>query len=289
MSREFYHEPLILLYSGGKDSEVLLALAESVLDVNDFMVVNSHTTVDAPCTVKIIRDTFKRLEAKGIKTKIEYKHYKDGSPITMWNLIVKKKMPPSFKSRYCCQVLKESSAPNRLIAVGVREDESNSRKGRDTFNTSDSNKNKRLHFSLEHAEEVFRESLEINDPNWDCTLISNMKKNKKIILNPIYEWTTSEVWDYIHENNLVINPLYDMGYKRVGCVGCPLGTFKNRAREFKDFPKYKQMYINAFQKMVDECGYAENNPKWKDGQAVFDWWMQTNVNEIKGQMKLFEE
>ena len=133
MSKTYYNAPLILCYSGGKDSSVLLHLAERCLDSDDFMVQNSHTTVDAPETVRFIREEFKRLQEKGIKTEIVYAKYPDGSPLTMWNLIPKKLMPPTRIVRYCCQYLKEQSTPNRLACLGVRAAESRNRKGRDVF------------------------------------------------------------------------------------------------------------------------------------------------------------
>ena len=61
MSLQYYGKPLIITYSGGKDSDVLLHLAESCLKPNEFKALNSHTTVDAPETVYHIRETFERL------------------------------------------------------------------------------------------------------------------------------------------------------------------------------------------------------------------------------------
>ena len=135
MSRIYYGQPLIITYSGGKDSDVLLNLAENYLGVGEFEVLNSHTTVDAPETVYHIRETFKLLEEKGVKATIDYHKQSDGTNITMWNLIVKKHMPPTRVVRYCCQQLKEGGTPNRLCALGVRAAESSKRQGRDIFST----------------------------------------------------------------------------------------------------------------------------------------------------------
>ena len=55
-------------------------------------------------------------------------HDKDGKPITMWNLIPKKKMPPTRLARYCCSVLKESAGKGRITVTGVRWAESARRK-----------------------------------------------------------------------------------------------------------------------------------------------------------------
>ena len=72
MSRDYYKKPLIITYSGGKDSDVMLRLALECLNPADFEVHNSHTTVDAPPTVYHIRHTFEHLQRYGIKTVIHY-------------------------------------------------------------------------------------------------------------------------------------------------------------------------------------------------------------------------
>ena len=88
----------------------------------------------------------------------------------MWNLIAKKQIPPTRLARYCCKELKEASTPNRLCALGVRSAESTGREGRDIFSIRGSTKKDAKFFSYDHADEVFAESKEIQDDNWDCTL-----------------------------------------------------------------------------------------------------------------------
>ncbi len=45
--------------------------------------------------------------------------------------------------------------------------------------------------------------------------------NFKIIkINPLYDWTEAEVWDYIRKNNIPYNSLYDKNYKSIGCAPC---------------------------------------------------------------------
>lgn len=74
----------------------------------------------------------------------------------------------------------------------------------------------------------------------------------KHILNPIIDWTTEEVWEFIHEYNIPYCKLYDEGYKRLGCIGCPMGSIKHREAEFERYPKFKQAYIRAFDRMIEE-------------------------------------
>lgn len=155
ISREYYHAPLIITYSGGKDSDVLLQLAIECLKPEDFEVLNSHTTLDAPETVYYIRDKFKELNQIGIKTFVRYPHYDDGRPMSMWTLIIDKKIPPTRSSRYCCEKLKETSSPNRFVAIGIRESESSGRRGRDAFTSNGTSKSEYFHYSTQHIKEVF--------------------------------------------------------------------------------------------------------------------------------------
>ena len=100
----------------------------------------------------------------------------------------------------------------------------------------------------------------------------------------------SDVWDFIHDRKMKYNPLYDKGYSRVGCVGCPLSSEK--LKEFADYPKYKENYIKAFQRMVDGRNAkgkhldSKYSKMWKDGESVFAWWIEDK--QIPGQL-MFDE
>ena len=67
MSEHYYHAPLIICYSGGKDSDVILRLAMETLTPDQYEVLHSITTVDSPITNKYVNDIYKELKSKGIK------------------------------------------------------------------------------------------------------------------------------------------------------------------------------------------------------------------------------
>lgn len=54
---------------------------------------------------------------------------------------------------------------------------------------------------------------------------------------------------------------------------------KKRYRDFNYFPKYKQMYINAFDRMLKSP--KSSFKKSKTGEDVFKWWMGENPDQIK--------
>lgn len=38
--------------------------------------------------------------------------------------------------------------------------------------------------------------------------------------NPLADWTSDDVWNYIRSNNLIYNPLHDQNYPSIGCEKC---------------------------------------------------------------------
>jgi phosphoadenosine phosphosulfate reductase len=108
-----------LAFSGGKDSVVIKRLAQ--MAGVKFEAHYSVTSVDPPELVRFIKDVHPDVS-------FDIPQDKNGKPITMWNLIPKKGMPPTRIARYCCKDLKESSGRGRVTLTGVRWAESNNRK-----------------------------------------------------------------------------------------------------------------------------------------------------------------
>ena len=271
LSLRYYGQPLIITDSGGKDSSVVkeLALRSGI----PFEIMHNHTTADAPETVRFVRQEAKRFEDLGIKYTINMPMYK-GKRTSMWSLIPQKLMPPTRLVRYCCAVLKETGGAGRFIATGVRWSESTSRKnGRGIYETVAAKKDNKIMLN--------------NDNDDKRMLFENCRLQAKRVVNPIVDWSESDVWDFLHSDDAPpCNPLYCEGWKRVGCVGCPMAS-KAREKEFIRWPKYKQLYINAFDKMLTEMQKKQTNRTWQTAQDVFNWWMEYDI--LPGQMDLFEE
>ena len=276
MSLRLYKQPLVITYSGGKDSDVLLHLAEA--SGIPFEALHSLTTADAPQTVYHVRDTFRRVENKGIKCTVDKHVQPDGSRITMWNLIVKQGVPTRLQ-RFCCRYLKETGGRDRFIATGVRWDESAARKkNRGALEVITSKKENKLILS--------------NDNSEDRRLFESCQLKGKRVVNPIVDWKTDDVLDYIESEHICMNPLYGCGFSRVGCIGCPMAGKAGREAEFAMFPKFKAAYIRSFDRMIEERkrrGKAENCNWGHDGVDIFHWWMEDGVMPGQEVLDGFEE
>lgn len=241
-----------LAFSGGKDSITcyhLLKMAGVKFD--------SHynlTTVDPPELVRFIKKEY---------PDVIFSYPKE----SMWQLIEKKLMPPTRLVRYCCSELKEGGGTGRFVVTGVRWAESARRKNTRQileFDTYGSKSKKAI-----ENRQVFLNS----DNDEKRKMIENCQVKGKHVLNPIIDWEDREVWSFIKQNGLKYPTLYDKGFSRLGCIGCPMQGKKGMIRDFELWPKYKQNYIKAFDRMLakrKEKG-LENN--WKTGQEVFDWWL----------------
>lgn len=272
MSLRLFQQPLVITYSGGKDSDVLLHLAQA--SGIPFEVLHSLTTADAPETVRHVYDTFRRLEEKGVKCTVDKHVQPDGSHVTMWNLIPRKLIPPTRLKRYCCDKLKEGGGKDRFIATGVRWAESTARKRRGSLEVLASKPKNKLILS--------------NDNDENRRLFETCQLKGKRVANPIVDWQDVDIWDYVAAKKITMNPLYYEGFCRVGCIGCPMAS-KNRIMEFARYPKIKAAYIRAFDRMLAERRLREKPCQWQTGIDVFHWWMEDGV--LPGQEVLdgFEE
>lgn len=275
MSLHHYGLPLVITDSGGKDSQVCKELA--IRAGIPFEIQHNHTTADAPETVRFVRSEAKRFEELGIKYTFNMPTYK-GKRTSMWGLIPQKLMPPTRMVRYCCSVLKETGGSGRFISTGVRWAESSSRK------------NNRGIF--EKYGSTLANKLILNNDNDDKRLLfENCRLKAKRIVNPIVDWKDDDVWQFLNDAKAPINPLYAEGWCRVGCVGCPLASKKVRVAEFIRWPKYKNLYIHAFDEMMkvrEQRGKNEGTMRFgTTGRDVFNWWMDSGI--LPGQMDWFED
>lgn len=211
-------EGYYLCFSGGKDSVVTYSLA--VRAGVKFDAHHNVTTVEPPELRKFIRDFYPDV-------------VDEHPPMTMYQLIVKKRIPPLRMARYCCEYLKERGGRGRTKLTGIRAQESARRAKRPQ--------------------------------------IDKARHDNTLFVHVIRDWSEQDVWQYIRENNLPYCKLYDEGFKRIGCVLCPFESPDNIQRDVQRFPGIVEYYKRACRKSFEV--HRDKMYKWNSGDDMFNWWL----------------
>lgn len=204
---------VIVTFSGGKDSlAALLWVREHI--TRNFTTVFCDTGWEHPLTYEYIAHVTNQLGLDLVT--LRSKKY-DG----MVDLARQKKRWPSTRARFCTQELKTKAMidyvldevkDNMLIVQGIRVAESSARAKMSAQCTYfkyyfepygyDKQGKPKKHSYRGKEVRAFRE------------------KYADDLLRPVFDWSAQQVIDYILAAGLEPNPLYKMGYKRVGCWPC---------------------------------------------------------------------
>lgn len=126
----------------------------------------------------------------------------------------------------------------------------------------------------------------LNDNTESREVIEGCYQKNKVVLNPIIDWEDEDVWEFIKSKHLPYCELYDQGYTRLGCIGCPMNTAA--AADLQKYPKYRASYIRAFQRMLDARDMSQTR-KWTSAEAVMSWWLEEKTeNPLEGQIGMEE-
>lgn len=91
----------------------------------------------------------------------------------------------------------------------------------------------------------------MDDNDGTRKMVEQCYMKKRTTINPIVDWEEEDVWEFLNEVVKVPHcELYDQGYTRLGCIGCPLQGRSGMERDFERYPKYKELYIKAFDRMI---------------------------------------
>jgi phosphoadenosine phosphosulfate reductase len=170
-------------------------------------------------------------------------------PVTMMKRLVDRTNgPPTRLARWCCEEYKEQGGYGTLKIIGVRIAESARRA------------------------KLWREYV----PH----------RKSGAILAPIAYWTDADVWAFIRSRNLPYCELYDQGFKRLGCVGCPMAGPNMQAIEFARWPKIEARWKRACFRFWDRWhgvptrkGERRFFEDFGSAQGLWDWWRSGKASE----------
>lgn len=229
-------------FSGGKDSQAVLELVK--MAGVKYRAVYNVTTNDPADNVRFIKH-----------------HYPDvefNVPKESYFRMIQNRGLPTMRHRWCCAILKETAGVGYAVLTGVRKEESVKR-AKYIEITKITNK------KTDRNKKVDIDKMEVN--NFQC-----INGKDRFMIYPILEWTESDVWQFIHERGLPVNPCYTT-QKRVGCVFCPFAKKKYILSYCQSHPKLKQALINSIDKYL-KSGKGKVLTKLNSAEDYFNWWIE---------------
>lgn len=244
-----------LAFSGGKDSIVCYNLL--VKSGCKFDAHYNVTTIDLPDILVYMKSNYPDVIW-------DYPLYK-GKPTSFYKLIETHGLP-ARQMKFCCEILKEYGGFGRFQIDGLRSAESHRRSLRSKLESVFDKKNRKKF-----------EGVELTLEELDAHVSSGIAKKA---LHIIFDWSDNLVWNYINTNEIEYCKLYDMGFHRIGCIGCPNQNANTKEHEFQMYPRMKQAIIRAIKKRMAS---GKHFAYYDTAEDVFNWWVSgDSVRRNKG-------
>jgi len=197
-----YRKPVVVSYSGGKDS--LVALDLTAQTGVKFYIVFNDTGLEPYETYENVKEVSRRYGAELIVA---------SAGDSYWRAI-REFGPPARDFRWCCKVIKLGPITNTLLN----------------------------RFPLGYISVVGQRSYESFQRARISRVSVSRWVTKDIVVAPIQDWTALEVWGYILMKGLPYNKAYEYGFDRLGCVICPANELAELDAVSERYPSiYKRL------------------------------------------------
>ena len=242
-----------LAFSGGKDSQALYHMTQ--LAGVKFQGHMNLTSVDPPEVIRFVKKNYPEVEL-----------IKPGKSI--FQHAIEKQILPTMRVRWCCAEYKETAGAGKVTLIGIRKAESSRRAKRNEVEIN----NRKFSGDLDGLEEYRQEQkakrmkrkskadgVNITNADEEQTL-GCIHGKESLLISPIIYWTEQDVWEFL--NDVVKVPhcsLYDEGWHRIGCIGCPMSSHKQKMLENERYPHIKRGWIRAIKAIRNGGGYSKEN------------------------------
>lgn len=253
-------EGFYLAFSGGKDSQALYHIAQ--LAGVPFKAHFSPTTVDPPQLIRFIKKCYPDVEFGKVDK-------------SMYQVAKEMGMVPTMKLRWCCAKFKESAGAGKVTLTGVRHAESVKRAQRKEVEVSGHKFAGDLDGFFEwSADKIAKKVKNLNQDEFSRDKEQEVRcinGKDSIIVNPLIEWSDADVWDFL--NKVVEVPhceLYDPPYNRhrIGCILCPMSSYKTKMRDIELYPYVKRKWLEVFEYFIGGGTTPPIPPQGSTNQAV---------------------
>lgn len=234
-------------FSGGKDSQVMLDLVR--LSGVKFRAYYSVTGIDPPENYYFIRRHYPDVEL--IHPKRKYLRLLEDYGL------------PTINRRYCCNRIKEGLGAGNVVLTGVRAAES---KKRASYASIEIYSRRKEHEGRPRERKI--DELLANEHQ--C-----IKGKDRVMMRPVLNWTDEEIWQYIKDRHLPINPCYE-SVGRVGCMFCPFSSVQQMGMYEKLYPKFREQILRRLTKYWNKF----NTHELSSPEEYYEWWKTKRSVEV---------
>lgn len=226
-------------FSGGKDSQVLLALVK--LSGVKYRAIYTVTGNDSPENVYFIRKNY---------PDVYFSH-----PKKKFLKLVSEHGLPTMMRRFCCERLKEHTGVGCVVLTGVRAQESAKRAAYSQVMIHSRRK--------EHQGRPRERSVEEIERNQHQCI----KGQDRLLMHPILYWTLDDIKTFFEMYNLPRNPCYQHT-TRVGCMFCPFSSKKELEYYEKTYPLFLKALKIQNKIYFDKCA----SPLLGSADEFYEFW-----------------
>ncbi|WP_319508425.1 phosphoadenosine phosphosulfate reductase family protein [uncultured Methanolobus sp.] len=219
--KDYKDLPVNVSFSGGKDSLVVLDLTLSALKNREVQAFFLNTGIEFPETVDFAHNYCRDSNIKLIEKKAVSDFWENVDSFG----------PPAKDFRWCCKICKLAPA------------------------------NAAIEECLEHSPTCITVDGKRRYESFSRANISTSEKNPfvpgQLNIFPIKDWKAIEVWLYIYWRKLEYNPLYDLGFERVGCYLCP-AALSAEYKRLKDLhPQLHERWESFLMQWAEKNGLSD--------------------------------
>ena len=211
--------PVLVSFSGGKDSTVTSHLVMNALGRSDILHVFADTTIEFPDTYQYLQEFQNEHPLTPfINSRSQLDFFQTAEAIG----------PPSRILRWCCSTHKTNPLAKIISSLSPEQ-------GVLTFD------------GVRKAESVRRSKYQ--------RISIKHKIANEILASPIIEWSELAVWIYLLFHGLNFNKAYTKGFRRVGCLYCPFNSdWSCKMTQFR-YPRQYQRWQTFLLEQGERIGH----------------------------------
>lgn len=225
------------------------------------------TSVDPPEVIRFVKKFYPDVELVKPKESI-------------YSIAIRRRILPTMRVRWCCAEFKESAGAGKVTLIGIRHEESSRRAKRNEVEIS----SRKFSGTLDGLEEYRQEQKAkkarkksqkdgVNMMNADKEqTLGCIHGKESLLISPIIHWTERDVWEFLNQVVQIAHcELYDEGWRRLGCICCPMSSMKHKRMEELRWPHVKRNWIKAI-KAIRNGGVFKKEHIWWNIRADRRLW-----------------